>query len=224
MRLLYVEDDPRLARNVKRGLEEEGFAVDISVDGEDGLFMAMNCSYDVVILDRMLPKMEGLEVLAAMRKQGNETPVLVLTALGEIRDRVSGLDTGADDYLGKPFAFDELLSRLRALIRRSTGHSSNILQLGDIQLDLNRHEVSYKDQALVFTATEFSLLEYLFLHPDEVVSRIKLTEHLFDDDFDRDSNLIEVHIHNLRKKLKDCGCKPLIHTVRGVGYVASDKR
>ncbi len=224
MRLLYVEDDPRLARNVKRGLEEEGFAVDISVDGQDGLFMALNCPYDVVILDRMLPKMEGLEVLATMRKKGNKTPVLILTALGETDEKISGLDTGADDYLGKPFAFDELLARLRALIRRSAGHSSNTLQLGDIKLDVRRHEVTYKEQALIFTATEFSLLEYLFLHPEQVISRIRLTEHIFDDDFDRDSNLIEVHIHNLRKKLKNCGCRPLIHTVRGVGYVASDKR
>jgi len=224
MRLLYVEDDPRLARNVKRGLEEEGFAVDISIDGEDGLFMALNCPYDVVVLDRMLPKMDGLHVLAAMRKEGNKTPVLVLTALGETDEKISGLDAGADDYLAKPFAFDELLARLRALIRRSAGHSSNTLQLGGLKLDLNRHEAIFSDQHLLFTATEFSLLEYLFLHSDEVISRIRLTEHLFDDDFDRDSNLIEVHIHNLRKKLKDCGCKALIHTVRGVGYVASDKR
>jgi len=224
MRLLYVEDDPRLARNVKRGLEEEGFAVDISVDGEDGLFMAMNCPYDVVILDRMLPKMEGLAVLASMRKAGNKTPVLVLTALGETGEKISGLDIGADDYLAKPFAFDELLARLRALVRRSSGHSSNLLELGEVKLDLSRHEVAYAGQPLTFTATEFSLLEYLFLHPDEVISRIKLTEHIFDDNFDRDSNLIEVHIHNLRKKLKECGCKPLIHTVRGVGYVASSKR
>jgi len=224
MRLLYVEDDPRLARNVKRGLEEEGFAVDISVDGEDGLFMALNCPYDVVILDRMLPKMEGLEVLAAMRKANNKTPVLVLTALGEAGEKIAGLDTGADDYLAKPFAFDELVARLRALIRRASGHSSNTLELGEVRFDLSRHEVLYKNQQLTFTATEFSLLEYLFMHQEEVISKTVLTEHVFDDNFDRDSNLIEVHIHNLRKKLKDCGCKPLIHTVRGVGYVASDKR
>ncbi len=224
MRLLYVEDDPRLARNVKRGLEEEGFAVDISVDGEDGLFMALNCPYDVAILDRMLPKMEGLEVLAALRKAGNKTPVLVLTALGEAGEKIAGLDTGADDYLAKPFAFDELVARLRALIRRAGGHSSNTLELGEVRFDLNRHEVLYKNQQLTFTATEFSLLEYLFVHQEEVISKTMLTEHVFDDNFDRDSNLIEVHIHNLRKKLKDCGSKPLIHTVRGVGYVASDKR
>jgi len=213
MRILIVEDEPRLLRSLARALREEGYAVDTAESGDDGLFKAMNWDYDAVVLDVMLPGLDGWEVLARMRKQ-KRTPVLMLTARDAHRDRVRGLDTGADDYLVKPFDLAELLARLRALIRRSSGQAQPCLELGDVRLDTRARSVTRAGQPVTLTAREYAILEYLALHRGEVVTRTALYEHLFDETDDTLSNLLDVHVFNLRKKL---GAQ-LITTRRGQGY------
>ena len=213
MRLLIVEDEPDLLHGLAKILREEGYAVDLSEDGEEGLYKAVETDYDAIILDIMLPVIDGLEVLRRLR-QKKETPVLMLTARSEAPDRVSGLDRGADDYLGKPFDLEELLARLRALIRRSTGSASPVVAIGDISIDPIARKVTRGGSDVVLTAREYALIEFLGRHRGRVLSRTELYEHVFDENDDTFSNLIDVHVSNLRKKLGH----ELITTRRGHGY------
>jgi len=213
MRLLVVEDEPDLLNGLMRALRRAGYAVDTSDNGDEGLFKAQSTDYDVVILDIMLPQLDGWQVLERLRKTKN-TPVLMLTARDRTPDRVRGFDTGADDYLVKPFDIEELLARLRALIRRSAGQSRSNLEIGDISINTAARTVSKAGEAVTLTAREYVLLEYLALHRGEVVTRTALYEHLFDEGDDTLSNLIDVHIFNLRRKLGH----EFIATRRGHGY------
>ena len=213
MKILVVEDEPRLQRNLAKALREEGYAVDAADDGADGLFKAEAHDYDAIILDVMLPNLDGWELLARLRKQ-KPTPVLMLTARDTPCDRVRGLDTGADDYLVKPFDLSELLARVRALIRRTANKTTNKLQIGEIILDTRAKNVTRGGQPITLTAREFAILEYLALHRGEVVSRTEFYEHLFDENDDTLSNLLDVHVFSLRKKL---GAE-LIATRCGQGY------
>ena len=213
MRLLVIEDDPALQRTLAAALREEGYAVDVASDGADGLFKAQQNTYDAILLDVMLPKLDGWGVLAALRP-ACRTPVLMLTARDAVPDRIKGLNAGADDYLTKPFDIDELLARLRALIRRSAGQTHPTLTIGELVLDTAARRACVAGAEIVLTAREYSLLEYLALHRGEVVSRTTLYEHLFDEDDDSLSNLLDVHVSNLRKKLGH----DLIVTRRWLGY------
>lgn len=213
MRVLVVEDEPELLSVVCQALRENGYAVDGAADGEEGLYRATTWEYDAIVLDLMLPKVTGLEVLAAVRKS-KATPVLILTARDALNDRVQGLDAGADDYLVKPFELAELFARLRALIRRSAGQAQSLVELGDVQLDLRSRSVMQHNRAVALTAREYSLVELLALHRGEVVSRTQIYDHLFDENEDSLSNLVEVHVSNIRRKLG----KDFIVTRRGLGY------
>lgn len=213
MRILVVEDEPRLLRNLAKALREEGYAVDTAEAGDDGLFKAETYDYDAIVLDIMLPGLDGWQVLDRLRKQ-KRTPVLMLTARDAPKDRVRGLDTGADDYLIKPFDLDELLARLRALIRRSAGQVRPSLQVGEVRIDTRARSVTRAGQPIVLTAREYAILEYLALHRGKVVSRTELYEHLFDESDDTLSNLLDVHVFGIRKKLG----RDLVTTRRGQGY------
>jgi two-component system OmpR family response regulator len=213
MRILVVEDEPRLLHNLAKALREEGYAVDTAADGDDGLFKAETYDYDAIVLDIMLPQLDGWEVLARLRKQ-KRTPVLMLTARDAAKDRVRGLDGGADDYLIKPFDLEELLARLRALIRRSAGQVHSKLELGDVTIDTRARTVTHAGQPVTLTAREYAILEYLALHRGKVVTRSALYEHLFDETDDTLSNLVDVHVFSIRKKLG----RDLISTRRGQGY------
>jgi two-component system OmpR family response regulator len=219
MRVLLVEDEPDLAAITRDGLQEEGYSVDLCVDGEDALFWARERSYDAVILDVMLPKLDGFGVLASLRKAGKDTPVLLLTARGAVEDKVRGLDTGADDYLTKPFEFQELVARLRTIMRRHTPERRVILEAGPIRVDPAKREARLGGKLVELTAKEFALLEFLVRHRDRAVTRTQIIEHIYDDSFDSNSNVIDVHINALRKKLTRRSLPQLIQTVRGVGYV-----
>lgn len=213
MRILLIEDEADLLSGLARALREEGYAVDTADDGEEGLYKAQSAEYDAVVLDVMLPRMDGWEVLRNLR-QSRKTPVLMLTARDAARDRVRGLDTGADDYLVKPFDLGELFARLRALIRRSAGQTRNVIELGEVVVDTAARSVSVSGNPVSLTAREYVLLEFLALHRGETVTRSTLYEHLFDEDDDTLSNLLDVHVSNLRKKLG----RELIATRRGHGY------
>lgn len=213
MRILVVEDEPRLQHNLAKALREEGYAVDTASDGDDGLFKAETYNYDAIILDVMLPQLDGWEVLTRLRKQ-KKTPVLMLTARDTHKDRVRGLDGGADDYLVKPFDLEELLARVRALIRRAAGQPNANITLGDVIIDTRARSVTRANQSVTLTAREYAILEYLALHRGKVVSRSDLYEHLFDESDDTLSNLVDVHIFSIRKKLGT----ELITTRRGQGY------
>jgi two-component system OmpR family response regulator len=213
MRILVVEDELDLQRALSRALRDEGYAVDAADNGEDGLFNAENTDYDAIVLDVMLPRLDGWEVLARLRKR-KRTPVLMLTARDQSRDRVRGLDTGADDYVVKPFDLPELLARLRALIRRTADKASNQIEIGDVVVDTAARVVTQKKQPVELTAREYSLVEYLALHRGEVVTRTTLYEHLFDENDSSLSNLLDVHVSNVRRKL---GAE-FITTRRGHGY------
>jgi two-component system OmpR family response regulator len=214
MRILLVEDDTNLNRQVKDALTEGGYAVDVAFDGEEGHFLGDTEPYDAVVLDIGLPQMDGLSVLEEWRRAGKAMPVLLLTARDRWSDKVQGIDAGADDYLAKPFHMEELLARLRALVRRAAGHASNEITAGPVRLDVKAGKVTVDGQAIKLTSHELRLLSYLMHHKGKVVSRTELTEHLYDQDFDRDSNTIEVFVGRLRKKLPE----EVIHTVRGLGY------
>jgi two-component system, OmpR family, response regulator len=213
MRILIVEDEPDLLRSLAQALREEGYAVDIANNGEDGLFNAEGCDYDAIVLDVMLPKMDGWEILKRLRKT-KKTPVLMLTARDQSRDRVRGLDTGADDYVVKPFDLSELFARLRALIRRSVNKTTNLIEIGDVKIDSAARNVLLKEKLVELTAREYSLVEFLALHRGEVVTRTQLYEHLFDENESSLSNLLDVHVSNVRKKLGP----DFIVTRRGHGY------
>ncbi|WP_214324563.1 response regulator transcription factor [Nonomuraea sediminis] len=214
MRVLVVEDEPEMASILRRGLTEEGFAVDVSGDGEEGAWYAAENAYDVIVLDVLLPGIDGFAVLERVRAAGNWAPVLLLTARDAVEDRVRGLDLGADDYVIKPFAFAELLARLRALLRRGAGERPAVLSAGDLQLDPARHEVRLGGRPVSLTAKEFALLEYFMRRPGLVLSKTELVEHVWDFAFDRDSNVVEVYVGYLRAKLGH----GRIETVRGAGY------
>jgi two-component system OmpR family response regulator len=213
MRILVVEDEPDLLASLAQALREEGYAVDTANDGEDGAYKGENFEYDAVILDVMLPKMDGWAILARLRKI-KKTPVLMLTARDQSRDRVRGLDTGADDYVVKPFDLPELFARLRALIRRSANKSTNTVEIRDVKIDTAARNVLLKNDPVELTAREYSLVEFLALHRGEVVTRTQLYEHLFDENDDTFSNLLDVHVSNVRKKL---GAEFIV-TRRGHGY------
>ena len=218
MRLLVVEDDASIRAVLVRGLTEEGFAVDQAVDGEDGCFKASDPAYDLIILDLMLPKTDGLSLLRELRSQGIRTPVLVLTARDAVPDRIRGLDDGADDYLVKPFAFDELLARVRALLRRLQPTFDPILRVGPLALDRSTRRVSWSSQHVDLSSREFSIFEYLMQHPGEVLSRTRIYEHVWNEQMEIMSNVIDVHIKEIRRKLGRTGATAVISTVRGAGY------
>ncbi|GFO83628.1 response regulator transcription factor [Methyloceanibacter sp.] len=214
MRLLVVEDDPDLNRQLVTALGEAGYAVDTAFDGEEGHFLGDTEPYDAVVLDIGLPKKDGLSVLEEWRRDERKMPVLILTARERWSDKVAGMDAGADDYVAKPFHMEEVLARLRALLRRSAGHASNDIACGPMVLDTKAARVTVDGQAIKLTSHEYRVLHYLMMHRDRVVSRTELVEHLYEQDFDRDSNTVEVFIGRLRKKLP----ADLIKTVRGLGY------
>jgi two-component system OmpR family response regulator len=219
MRILVVEDDANLNRQLKEALTEGGYVVDVAFDGEEGHFLGDTEPYDAVVLDIGLPQMDGLSVLEEWRRGGKKMPVLLLTARDRWSDKVQGIDAGADDYVAKPFHMEEVLARVRALVRRAAGQASNEIVAGSVRLDVKAGKVTVDGHSIKLTSHELRLLSYLMHHKGKVISRTELTEHLYDQDFDRDSNTIEVFVGRLRKKLpEDC-----IQTVRGLGYqIAED--
>ena len=218
MRILLVEDERQIADFIVRGLAENGYSVDVAHDGEEALHWPDVAEFDIIILDVMLPSVDGVEVCRTLRRQGLRTAILMLTARDAVEDRVRGLDSGADDYLIKPFAFAELLARLRALSRREPVLLGTELKVGDLVLDTTTRQVTRTGASVELTAKEFALLECLMRHPNQVLSRTVIAEHVWNYDFDNATNVIDVHVKNLRKKI-DEGFEPkLIHTVRGVGY------
>ena len=220
MRILIIEDDPDTAAYIKRGVEEAGHIADHADNGKDGLLMATTEQYDVLVVDRMLPEVDGLTLVKTIRASENTTPVLVLSALGEVDDRVKGLKAGADDYLIKPFAFSELMARLEALLRRKEVEAPTTrLHVADLELDLLSREVTRSGQAVDLQPREFRLLEYLMRHHGQVVTRTMLLEKVWDYNFDPQTNIIDVHISRLRGKIDKGFDTPLLHTVRGSGYV-----
>jgi heavy metal response regulator len=219
MRILVIEDEKKVASFIKRGLEEAGYSVDIAADGEEGLYLAEIDDYDLMILDLILPRKSGLEVCKELREQRISIPILILSARDSVEDKVAGLDMGADDYLTKPFAFSELLARVRALLRRGETMTPVKLQVADLVMDTVTHEVTRSGKEIKLTGKEYSLLEYFMMNPGKVLTRTMLSEHVWDYTFDTFSNVIDVYINYLRNKV-DRDFKPrLIHTVRGVGYV-----
>ncbi|MAB13575.1 response regulator transcription factor [Parvibaculum sp.] len=214
MRLLVVEDDPDLNRQLVSALQEAGYVVDSATDGEEGHFLGDTEPYDAVVLDLGLPEMDGVTVLEKWRRDGKTMPVLILTARDRWSDKVAGFDAGADDYVAKPFYMEEVLARLRALLRRAAGHASSELECGPLMIDTRTSRVTVNGKAVKLTSLEYRLLSYLMHHQGRVISRTELVEHLYDQDFDRDSNTIEVFVGRLRRKLG----KDLIETVRGLGY------
>jgi heavy metal response regulator len=219
VRIMVVEDEKKVASFIKKGLEEEGYAVDIAVDGEEGLAMALECVHDLIILDIRLPKMDGLRLLQTLRQDKVTTPVLLLTVRATIEDKVLGLDAGADDYLTKPFAFQELVARVRALLRRRVETAPTVLQVGDLTLDPARRTVSRAGEKIDLTPREFALLDYFMRNPGRVLTRTMIAEHVWDYSFDTLTNVIDVYVNYLRKKIDAGRESKLLHTMRGVGYV-----
>lgn len=218
MRILVVEDEAGVAGFLEQGLKETGYAVDVALDGADGLEYALAYEYDAIVLDIMLPKLNGLELLKEIRSKRVKSPVLLLTARDAVDDRVRGLDAGADDYLVKPFVFSELLARLRALLRRPPLHSGGTLRMNDLEMDVAKREVKRAGKPIELSPREFALLELLLRHPHQVLSRTQILEHVWNFDFVSDTNVVDVYIGYLRRKI-DRGYAPaLIHTVRGVGF------
>jgi heavy metal response regulator len=219
MRILVVEDEKKVADFIQKGLEEEHYAVDTAYDGETGLYLTEVNDYDLIILDLMIPKIDGWEVLKRIRAKKNNVPILILTAKDAVDDIVRGLDSGCDDYLTKPFAFAEFLARVRALLRREKVEKEPILQIGDLTLSLVTHRVTRKEKEIELTSKEYALLEYMMRNPNKVLTRAMISEHVWDYHFDSMTNVIDVYVNYLRKKIdKDFETK-LIHTIRGVGYM-----
>jgi DNA-binding response OmpR family regulator len=223
VRILVVEDEPGIANFVRQGLMEAGYAVDLAWDGREGLDYALAADYDVLVLDIMLPKMDGLELLRELRRLGDKTPVLMLTARDTVDNRVEGLDAGADDYLVKPFAFPELLARVRALLRRPPLQVGTILQVGDLEMDTAKREVRRNDRPIELSPREYAVLEYLMRHPNQVLTRTQISEHVWNFEFFNESNVVDVYVGYLRRKIDQGENLPLIHTVRGVGYRMSEE-
>ena len=218
MRILVIEDEKKLASFIERGLKEKRYIVDVSCDGEDGLFKAEVNPYDLIVLDIMLPKKDGISICRELRKKKMDVPVLMLTARDSLTSKVSGLDAGADDYLTKPFSFAEFLARVRALLRRKKIGKVTTLSVGDLELNQLTHQVKRGSKEIILTSKEYALLEYLMVHANEVVTRTMISEHVWNEDFDSFSNVIDVYIKYLRNKIDNGFKKRLIRTLRGVGY------
>ncbi len=218
MKILVIEDDRKVAGFIEQGLREEGYAVDVAPDGDEGTMLAHVYDYDVIILDVMMPKKSGLMVATELRREGRGTPILMLTARDTTEDIVRGLNAGADDYLTKPFKFDELLARVRALVRRGGATRTELLTYGPVELDRLKHKVLVGGKPLDLSPKEFHLLEHFLLRPEQVVRRTELLEKVWDMHFDPESNVVDVHVGNLRRKLRRLADRELIHTVRGVGF------
>jgi heavy metal response regulator len=223
MRVLVVEDEPKIADFVRRGLTEQGYAVDVACDGEEAIAWPAFADFDIMILDVMLPGRDGIEVCKTLRERGVDIPILMLTARDAVEDRVRGLDSGADDYLVKPFAFAELLARLRALARREPALTAPTLSIADLSLDTVTREVTRAETSIELTSKEYAILDYMVRHPNQVLTRSMIAEHVWNYDFDNASNVIDVHIRNLRRKIDDPFPLKLISTVRGAGYRISSR-
>jgi two-component system copper resistance phosphate regulon response regulator CusR len=223
MRILIVEDESKIAAFLRKGLVENGFVVDVASQGDDGLHLARSLAYDLVILDVMLPTLDGWAVLTALRQAGKQTPILFLTARDSVHDRVKGLELGADDYLVKPFAFTELLARVRSVLRRGPSRQSESIRVSDLEVDVTRHRAYRAGRRLDLTPKEFTLLSLLARRAGEVLSRTCIAEQVWDMNFDSDTNVVDVHIRHLRSKVDDPFEQQLIHTVRGVGYVLEER-
>lgn len=219
MRILIIEDEKKVAAFIKKGLEEETYAVDIAADGEEGMHLGEQNQYDLIILDLMLPKINGLDVLSSLRLKKIKTPILLLTAKDSVEDKVKGLNQGADDYLTKPFAFSELLARIRVLLRRGKAEAKTTLEIADLKLNLVSHKVSRGNEEIELTGKEYSLLEYFMRNQEKVLTRTMIAEHVWDYNFDTFTNVIDVYVNHLRKKIDKSFSTKLLHTLRGVGYV-----
>ena len=222
MRILLVEDEKKIAALLERSLKEQHYVVDVASDGEKGGFLADVNEYDLIVLDIMLPKMDGLSLCAQIRKKTADVPILMLTAKDKVTDKVRGLQGGADDYLTKPFAFEEFLARVAALLRRKQPDKNTTLRLADLELDQLKHSVKREDKEIALTAKEYALLEYLMLHSNQVVTRTMISEHVWNEDFDSFTNIVDVYINHLRNKIDKGSKTPLIHSVRGSGYVLKE--
>lgn len=218
MRLLVIEDEELLRLQLQQGLEKAGYVVDVAADGKVGLYQAMEYEYDAAIIDLGLPEIDGISVIEKLREAGKRYPVLILTARGDWQDKVAGLDAGADDYVVKPFRLEEIEARLNALLRRAAGFATPVIQCGPVELDTAAKRVSVDDRVVDLTAYEYKTLEYLMMHPGQVISKAELTDHLYAQDYDRDSNVLEVFIRRLRQKLDPNETLKPIDTVRGQGY------
>ncbi len=223
MRILVIEDEKKVAQFLKQGLEEERYVVDVAYDGEKGELIASTEEYDLIILDILIPKKNGVTVLKELRSKRIQTPILMLTAKSSTEDKVEGLDSGADDYLTKPFAFAELLARVRLLLRRGAAEKSTVIKIADLQLDLVTHKATRGEKLIELTAKEYALLEYFMRNKNRVLTRTTISEHIWNYNFDTGTNVIDVYINHLRSKVDDGFDKKLLHTVRGVGYVMRDE-
>ena len=223
MRILLVEDDRKTSAYLRRGLQENGFVVDHAAEGETGLHLATSSEYDLIVLDVMLPGLDGWEVVEGIRRAGRRTPVLFLTARDAVEDRVKGLDLGADDYLVKPFAFAELLARIRSILRRGPGRAAESVRVADLEVDVARRRASRSGRRLDLTPKEFALLALMTRRMGEVLSRTLIAEQVWDMNFEGDSNVVDVHVRRLRSKVDEPFGRPLIHTVRGSGYVLEER-
>ena len=223
MRIILIEDEKNLSNIIKKGLQEEGYSVDVAYDGEEGLYMAENLPADVIVLDIMLPKLDGLAILKTIRGKSIKTPVILLTAKDAVPDKIKGLDTGADDYLTKPFEFGELLARIRALLRRIGEQKSPVIIIDDLEINTANHKVKKAGKKIDLSPREYAILEYLAYNKDRVVTRIEITEHIYDESFDLDSNIVDVYINYLRTKIDKDSDKKLIHTIRGTGYMLASR-
>lgn len=224
MRILVIEDDQKVAGFIKKGLIEESYAVDVCHDGTDGAFWATANEYDVILLDIMLPKKDGITVCKELRAQGMAAPILMLTARDSVDDKIRGLDAGADDYLAKPFSFGELLARIRSLMRRSQAQKTATLTLADLEMNPTARSVTRAGKAISLTTKEYALLEYFMRHPGEVLSETRIVEHVWDMNYDPATNVVNVYIHHLRSKIDKDFEPKLLHTIRGAGYVLKDER
>ena len=222
MRLLIVEDEKSLLKILEKGFKEEGYGVDVASEGEEGLYMAENIPYDAIILDIMLPGIDGLTILSTIRKKDIATPVILLTARDATGDKITGLDTGADDYLTKPFDFDELLARVRSLVRRKSATKEALIRIDDLEINTASHEVKRGGRAITLSSREYSMLEYMAYKKNTVLSRSDILEHVYSEEVDLDSNIVDVYINYLRKKIDAGAERKLIHTVRGAGYILKD--
>jgi heavy metal response regulator len=223
MRILVVEDEKKIASFIERGLVEQHYSVDVAYDGNEGLYLAEINPYDLIILDIMLPGKDGFAVCQELRKKEFDVPILMLTARDDVRDKIYGLDSGADDYLTKPFAFGEFLARVRVLLRRQRTQQTTTLKVADLALDQLTHTVTRAGENIELTSTEYALLEYLMIHAEQVVTRTMISEHVWDQNFDSYSNVINVYVNYVRKKVDAGFSKKLIHSVRGRGYVIKDE-
>lgn len=219
MRILIVEDEEKISEFLRDGLQEEGFAVDLAVDGEEGHFLATTNDYDLIILDLMIPKIDGVALCRKLREDGLRIPVIMLTAKMGVKNKVIGLDAGADDYLTKPFAFEELLARIRVQLRKKDNLSTNVLTIGDLSLDVQTHQIKRAGQEVFLTTREIALLEYLMRNPGRVLSRSMIIEHVWDINYKTDTNVIDVFINHLRNKIDKAHSKKLIFTLHGRGYM-----